>query len=247
MAHQYLAEGKWPVWQYVVATLDRRDLDTEALLCSLPRVGFTGHIGPSYGLASHVGPHLAEGDRLGVLFISVGDVTGPWDPATTSAAAEPSRTAPRGGLRGPPRGPGRPLPADRGAVERFHRAPLEEWAYLGPAPAPPSGPPPWPAFCTPTILAATPRSAAGPRSAVPTTPRVNTSSAVTGNVHRVVAAEQRVPIFVSCRVGSALLWRGDDSDDHSQRWFQLGEVRDRTVPAGRTAGSVAGVRVRLVR
>lgn len=46
---------------------------------------------------------------------------------------------------------------------------------------------------------------------------------------------------------AALLWRGDDSDDLSQRWFQLREVRDRTVPAGRTAGSMAGVRVRLVR
>lgn len=28
------------------------------------------------------------------------------------------------------------------------------------------------------------------------------------------------------------MWRGDNSDDHPQWWFQLGEDRDRAVPAG---------------
>ncbi|WP_399929457.1 hypothetical protein [Streptomyces kanamyceticus] len=63
MAHQYLLEGAWPVWQYVVSTLDGLDLDAEELIRSLPRVGSRGHIGPSYGLTSHIGHHLAEDDQ----------------------------------------------------------------------------------------------------------------------------------------------------------------------------------------
>ncbi|MGV9852992.1 hypothetical protein ACWDWU_30090 [Streptomyces sp. NPDC003442] len=63
MTHQYLASGVWPVWQFVVAAMDRHDLDAEQLIRSLPRVGSTGPFGPSYGLTSPVGPHLADGDR----------------------------------------------------------------------------------------------------------------------------------------------------------------------------------------
>lgn len=63
MAHQYLMEGTWPVWQFTVATLDRQDLDAEELIRSLPRVGSTGHVGPSYGLTSHSGLHITDDDR----------------------------------------------------------------------------------------------------------------------------------------------------------------------------------------
>ncbi|MER5887009.1 hypothetical protein ABT160_24560 [Streptomyces sp. NPDC001941] len=63
MAHQYLMGGEWPVWQFTVATLDQHDVDAQELIRSLPRVGSTGHVGPSYGLTSHLGPHIAEDDR----------------------------------------------------------------------------------------------------------------------------------------------------------------------------------------
>ncbi|MFI0091858.1 hypothetical protein [Streptomyces bobili] len=63
MAHQYLMEGTWPVWHFTVATLDRQDLDAEELIRSLPRVGSTGHVGPSYGLTSRTSPHIADDDR----------------------------------------------------------------------------------------------------------------------------------------------------------------------------------------
>ncbi|MET9520344.1 hypothetical protein [Streptomyces sp. NPDC002994] len=63
MAQQYLMEGQWPVWQFTVDTLDRLGLDAEELIRSLPRVGSTGHVGPSYGLTSHAGFHIADDDR----------------------------------------------------------------------------------------------------------------------------------------------------------------------------------------
>jgi len=63
MAQQYLMEGTWPVWHFTVATLDRHYLDAEELIRSLPRVGSTGHVGPSYGLTSHIGFHIADDDR----------------------------------------------------------------------------------------------------------------------------------------------------------------------------------------
>ncbi|MEU3047516.1 hypothetical protein ABZ705_13530 [Streptomyces sp. NPDC006984] len=63
MAHQYLMEGEWPVWQFTVDTLDRHDLDAEELIRSLPRVGSSGHVGPSYGLTSHIGFHISDDDR----------------------------------------------------------------------------------------------------------------------------------------------------------------------------------------
>ncbi|MFE6274328.1 hypothetical protein ACFVQ9_36720 [Streptomyces goshikiensis] len=63
MANQYLMEGVWPVWQFTVATLDGYDLDAGELIRSLPRVGSTGHVGPSYGLTSHIGHQIANDDR----------------------------------------------------------------------------------------------------------------------------------------------------------------------------------------
>ncbi|MFD3940054.1 hypothetical protein ACFWSF_35250 [Streptomyces sp. NPDC058611] len=63
MAQQYLMEGAWPVWRFTVATLDRYDFDAEELVRSLPRVGSTGHVGPSYGLTSHIGHQIADDDR----------------------------------------------------------------------------------------------------------------------------------------------------------------------------------------
>ncbi|MBL3670862.1 hypothetical protein JL475_33900 [Streptomyces sp. M2CJ-2] len=63
MAHQYLMERTWPVWHFTVATLDRQDLDAEELIRSLPRVGSNGHVGPSYGLTSHIGTHIADDER----------------------------------------------------------------------------------------------------------------------------------------------------------------------------------------
>ncbi|MGI5359946.1 hypothetical protein ACQI4E_32260 [Streptomyces sp. CA-252508] len=63
MAQQYLMEGQWPVWQFTVDTLDRHDLDAEELIRSLPRVGSTGHVGPSYGLTTHISFHISDDDR----------------------------------------------------------------------------------------------------------------------------------------------------------------------------------------
>lgn len=63
MAQQYLMEGQWPVWQFTVDTLDRHDLEAEELIRSLPRVGSTGHVGPSYGLTTHISFHISDDDR----------------------------------------------------------------------------------------------------------------------------------------------------------------------------------------
>ncbi|MEU7031678.1 hypothetical protein AB0A60_33895 [Streptomyces sp. NPDC046275] len=63
MAQQYLMESEWPVWQFTVDTLDRHDLDAEELIRSLPRVGSSGHVGPSYGLTSHTSFHISDDDR----------------------------------------------------------------------------------------------------------------------------------------------------------------------------------------
>ncbi|MFC9948480.1 hypothetical protein [Streptomyces pratensis] len=63
MAHQYLMDHEWPVWQFTVDTLDRLDLDAEELIRSLPRVGSSGHTGPSYGLTSHNSFHISDDDR----------------------------------------------------------------------------------------------------------------------------------------------------------------------------------------
>ncbi|MBJ6630186.1 MULTISPECIES: hypothetical protein [unclassified Streptomyces] len=63
MAQQYLMEGQWPVWQFTVGTLDRHDLEAEELIRSLPRVGSSGHVGPSYGLTTHNSFHITDDDR----------------------------------------------------------------------------------------------------------------------------------------------------------------------------------------
>ncbi|MET7477623.1 hypothetical protein ABZT17_25095 [Streptomyces sp. NPDC005648] len=39
MATEYLRSGRWPVWHFVRATLNRSDLDADQLLGSLPQVG----------------------------------------------------------------------------------------------------------------------------------------------------------------------------------------------------------------
>ncbi|MGD9484968.1 hypothetical protein WDH52_17205 [Streptomyces sp. TRM70308] len=63
MAQQYLMEGQWPAWQFTVDTLDRHDLDAEELIRSLPRVGSSGQVGPSYGLTTHTSFHISDDDR----------------------------------------------------------------------------------------------------------------------------------------------------------------------------------------
>ncbi|WP_331722427.1 hypothetical protein [Streptomyces anulatus] len=63
MAQQYLMANEWPVWQFTVDSLDRNELDAEELIRSLPRVGSSGHVGPSYGLTSHSSFHIADDDR----------------------------------------------------------------------------------------------------------------------------------------------------------------------------------------
>ena len=50
--------GEWPVWQYTDLTLDRRGLDAEAVLASLPIVGPPGGGSLRYGLIWRSDPHL---------------------------------------------------------------------------------------------------------------------------------------------------------------------------------------------
>lgn len=66
MAHHYMTKGTWPVWDYVVHTMDRQDLDAHELIRSLPRVGSTGLAGSSYGLTTPPGHHIADDARLGL-------------------------------------------------------------------------------------------------------------------------------------------------------------------------------------
>lgn len=42
MAGPFLKTGQWPVWHYVLTELDRKGLDAEELLKSLPYVGSRG-------------------------------------------------------------------------------------------------------------------------------------------------------------------------------------------------------------
>lgn len=51
MAYTYLGDGRWPVWHYVQSELDRRGIDANEVIKSLPRIGSQGLIGRSYGLA----------------------------------------------------------------------------------------------------------------------------------------------------------------------------------------------------
>ncbi|QUQ67932.1 hypothetical protein JJ691_56700 [Kutzneria sp. CA-103260] len=63
MAGPYLADGEWPIWDYVEGALARRDLDARELIRSLPRVGSQSAVGPSYGLAWFDRHGLADQDR----------------------------------------------------------------------------------------------------------------------------------------------------------------------------------------
>lgn len=49
IVNPYLATGSWPVSDFVVRRMDRNKLDAREIVASLPRVGSTGTLGPSYG------------------------------------------------------------------------------------------------------------------------------------------------------------------------------------------------------
>ncbi|WP_328365561.1 hypothetical protein OG800_35490 [Streptomyces sp. NBC_00445] len=63
MAEPYLKKGQWPVWHYVVAQLDRRGLDAQSVLKSLPSVGSPLIGGRSYGLAWYDRRQLVDDSR----------------------------------------------------------------------------------------------------------------------------------------------------------------------------------------
>ncbi|MGW6791883.1 hypothetical protein [Streptomyces chartreusis] len=63
MVGPFLSTGQWPVWHYVVTELDRRGLDAEELLESLPYVGDRSVGRSSYGLVWFDHNHLAEDSR----------------------------------------------------------------------------------------------------------------------------------------------------------------------------------------
>ena len=67
MAEPYLTSGQWPFWQYVEQMMDHLGYDdAEAVLKSLPVIGFKGSpglIGPSYGLAWYDRVGLADDSR----------------------------------------------------------------------------------------------------------------------------------------------------------------------------------------
>lgn len=64
IAQPYMAGGGWPNWHYVQGRLDLRDLDAQKILDSLPRVGSTGNLGPSYGFTSAPGQYLRDEDKV---------------------------------------------------------------------------------------------------------------------------------------------------------------------------------------
>ncbi|MFF1960322.1 hypothetical protein ACFVWX_25510 [Streptomyces sp. NPDC058220] len=84
MAGAFLRDGRWPVWHHVVAELDRRSLDAEKLLKSLPVVGSPSIGRRSYGLAWFDRNHLADESRpaltaaAGLHLIQLEDVFGSW-------------------------------------------------------------------------------------------------------------------------------------------------------------------------
>ncbi|MEU2420183.1 hypothetical protein ABZ619_03825 [Streptomyces sp. NPDC007851] len=63
MAGPFLKTGEWPVWHYVLTELDRKGLDAEELLKSLPYVGSRGVGRLSYGLAWYEHNGLSEDAR----------------------------------------------------------------------------------------------------------------------------------------------------------------------------------------
>ncbi|MFD8469712.1 hypothetical protein ACFV10_31945 [Streptomyces cyaneofuscatus] len=63
MAGPFLTTGKWPVWHYVLTELDRKGLDADQLLKSLPYAGSRAVGRPSYGLAWYEYNGLSEEAR----------------------------------------------------------------------------------------------------------------------------------------------------------------------------------------
>lgn len=49
IATPYAKTGSWPIWDFVVKRMDQRKLNAREIMASLPRVGTTGTLGPSYG------------------------------------------------------------------------------------------------------------------------------------------------------------------------------------------------------
>lgn len=63
MANAFFADNQWPVWDYVQRMLYLEGLDADTVLKSLPVVGATGSLGPSYGLVTFDRVHLATDSR----------------------------------------------------------------------------------------------------------------------------------------------------------------------------------------
>ncbi|MET7933809.1 hypothetical protein [Streptomyces sp. NPDC005322] len=63
MAGPFLKTGKWPVWHHVLTELDRKGLDAEQLLKSLPSVGTRAVGRLSYGLAWYEYNGLSDDSR----------------------------------------------------------------------------------------------------------------------------------------------------------------------------------------
>ncbi|MFE4398689.1 MULTISPECIES: hypothetical protein [Streptomycetaceae] len=65
IATPYTQTGVWPIWDYVVKRMDQRRLDARIVIASLPRVGSTGTLGPSYGFtAGHDRRMLGDGEPV---------------------------------------------------------------------------------------------------------------------------------------------------------------------------------------
>ncbi|WP_327293009.1 hypothetical protein [Streptomyces sp. NBC_01198] len=65
IATPYAQGGAWPVWHYVVGQMDKRGLDAQEVIASLPRVGSSGTLGPSYGFtAGHDWRMIRDNDKV---------------------------------------------------------------------------------------------------------------------------------------------------------------------------------------
>ncbi|MEV6667922.1 hypothetical protein [Streptomyces nigra] len=84
MAGPFLENGRWPVWHHVAAEMDRKGLDAERLIKSLPVVGSTAIGGRSYGLAWYDRNTIADDSRptltvaAGLHLKQLEDVFGAW-------------------------------------------------------------------------------------------------------------------------------------------------------------------------
>ena len=63
MANAFFADGQWPVWDYVQRMMSLERLDADEVLKSLPVVGSSTGIGPSYGLVIYDRTHVAKDSR----------------------------------------------------------------------------------------------------------------------------------------------------------------------------------------